>query len=121
VPILGQAVILRAAAERYDWTFGDRASLTTDTPGPPYQAGTTCSADGDCTGYVHHTYRAPGRWIDTASHMPTAKKGDSCPSRRAVTGPSEDGLCPRVWRRYRVVSEARSRLARVGELRGEVR
>jgi hypothetical protein len=62
VPILGQAVVLRVTAEHYDWTFGDGASLTTDTPGPPFEAGTACSADADCKGYVHHTYRSPGRY-----------------------------------------------------------
>lgn len=62
VPILGQAVVLRVTAERYDWTFGDGTSLTTDAPGPPFEAGTTCSADANCPGYVHHTYRTPGRY-----------------------------------------------------------
>jgi hypothetical protein len=61
-PIFGQAVVLRATGERYDWTFGDGTTLTTDTPGPPFEAGTRCTSEADCTGYIHHTYRTPGRY-----------------------------------------------------------
>lgn len=62
VPILNQAVVLRAFGQRYDWTFGDGTSLSTDAPGPPFEAGTTCDSDTACSGYVHHTYRAAGRY-----------------------------------------------------------
>jgi hypothetical protein len=62
VPIFGQAVVLRATGERYDWAFGDGATLTTDTPGQPFEAGARCAADHDCAGYVHHTYRVAGTY-----------------------------------------------------------
>jgi hypothetical protein len=62
VPIFGQAVVLRATGERYDWKFGDGTTMSTDTPGPPFEAGSTCTTNTDCTGYVQHTYRTAGRY-----------------------------------------------------------
>jgi hypothetical protein len=62
MPILGQAVVLRAFGDRYDWTFGDGTTLTIDRPGPFFEAGTTCTTETDCTAYVHHSYRTAGRY-----------------------------------------------------------
>ena len=55
--IIGQAVTLRITAERYDWTFGDGAALSVDTPGIPYSPATPCATDASCDAYVHHTYQ----------------------------------------------------------------
>jgi hypothetical protein len=56
VPILGQQVTLRATGETYDWAFGDGTTISTDTPGTPYTAGSPCTRDDACDDYVHHTY-----------------------------------------------------------------
>ena len=60
--LVGQAVVLRATAQQYIWTFGDGANLTVDNPGTPYSSATPCPNDATCDAYVHHTYTGSGTY-----------------------------------------------------------
>ena len=61
VTIVGQQVEIRISFDHANWTFGDGASDTTDSPGRPYDAESDPCETAQCADYYGHTYRSTGR------------------------------------------------------------